>query len=284
MKNIRLVALDLDGTLLDDNKNLPEDNRKALEACVTRGIYVVPCTGRLSTGIPQEILDIGVRYAITINGGAIEDLKTQSFLDKQLLDKETALFVMDMVREYPNVMCDAYVDNQGISESKYYDHLYRFGMSEVIQNMIRRTRSVVPNIIDYIKEPGRTINKINMYFASLEEKQIIREKLKQVPGILVTSSVHNNLEINGCGAEKGSALLRLADHLGISQDETMAFGDGENDYSLIEKAGLGVVMENGIEGLKAIADYITGTNNDAGVARTIEAFILNHENIREEAL
>ena len=102
----------------------------------------------------------------------------------------------------------------------------------------------------------------------------MREVLAKEPDILVSSSLPNNLEINAAGADKGSALLRLAEHLGIRKEETMAFGDGENDISMIRLAGFGVAMENGEESVKAMADYVTVTNNEAGVAAAIRKFVL----------
>lgn len=272
---IRLVAFDLDGTVLDDEKCLPERNRRALAACVERGILIVPCTGRLATGIPREILDIGVRYAVTINGGAVCDLKEDCVLDLQLLDKTTALAVMKLARQRPRVMCDAYADGRAISEVRYYDHLEQFGIPPAICRMIRQTRVKVPDMEEYLNRPDVNVNKINMYFADGAERELLREQLRQFPDILVTSSVVNNLEINGAGASKGPALGRLAGLLGIDMCDTMAFGDGDNDYSMIEMAGIGVAMENGEERLRAAADYVTGSNNDAGVAQAVEKLILS---------
>lgn len=271
---IRLVAFDLDGTALDDEKNLPERNRLALAACAERGILIVPCTGRLAAGIPQEILELGVRYAITVNGGAIEDLREERTLDLQLVGRETALAVMQLAMSRPGIMCDAYADGRGISEARYYDHLEQFGIPPQIVKMIRQTRTKVPDMLEYISRPQTAVNKVNMYFADLRERELMREQLKRFPDILVTSSVVNNLEINGAGASKGPALKRLAGLLDIDIGETMAFGDGGNDYSMIETAGIGVAMENAEEELRAAADYVTGSNNDAGVALAIEKFIL----------
>lgn len=272
---IRLVAFDLDGTVLDDEKHVPEANRRALTACAERGIWIVPCTGRVAAGIPKEVLDLGVRYAITINGSTIEDLRQGRTLDRQLLDKETALAVMRLAMRHPDIMCDVYADGRGISEPRYYDHLEQFGISDRIVRMIRQTRTKVPDMQEYICRPQTEVNKVNMYFADLRKKELLREQLKSIPGILVTSSVVNNLEINGAGASKGPALERLAAFLGIDARETAAFGDGGNDYTMIEAAGIGIAMENGEEALKAAADYVTGSNNDAGVARAIEKLILS---------
>ncbi len=273
---IRMVAFDLDGTVLDDEKRLPEANRQALAACVERGILIVPCTGRLSAGIPPEILDIGVHYAITINGGAIEDLRESRLLDRQLLDKETALAIVKLAQRQPGVMCDAYADGRGISEPRYYDHLERFHISSATAKMLRQTRERIPSVLEYISRPGTEINKINMYFADMAERERMKETLKQFSGILVTSSIVNNLEINSADASKGAALRRLAAILDINLREIAAFGDGGNDYSMIETAGIGIAMKNGEEGLKAVADYVTESNNDAGVAAAIRKFILSY--------
>ncbi len=272
---IRLVAFDLDGTVLDDEKHVPEANRRALTACAGRGIWIVPCTGRVAAGIPKEVLDLGVRYAITINGSTIEDLQQGRTLDRQLLDKETALAVMRLAMRHSDIMCDVYADGRGISEPRYYDHLEQFGISDRIVRMIRQTRTKVPDMLEYICRPQTEVNKINMYFADMRKKELLREQLKSIPGILVTSSVVNNLEINDAGASKGPALKRLAAFLGIDVRETAAFGDGGNDYTMIEAAGIGIAMENGEEALKAAADYVTGSNNDAGVACAIEKLILS---------
>lgn len=270
---IRLVAFDLDGTVLDDNKCLSDENRRALAACVKKGIRIVPCTGRMAGGIPREILDLGVRYAVTINGGTIEDLCERRILDRQLLRKQTAIDIIKLAMNCSGVMCDAYVDEKGISEFRYYDHLEQYGFSAQIVELIRQTRTGVPDLVEYISRPESAVNKINLYFADLSERGRMRERLRQFADIRVTSSVENNLEINSRGASKGSALKRLTELLGINIRETMAIGDGENDYTMIKEAGIGVAMGNAEETLKTAADYVTGSNNDAGVAQVIAAFV-----------
>lgn len=275
---IRLIAFDLDGTLLDDEKKLPERNRRALEACADRGIFLVPCTGRNKSGIPPEILTLrGIRYAVTLNGAGIEDLAAGENLGRCLLNSETALAIMDMAEEYPRIMYDAYIDGSGISEERFYDHLEDFAILPRIQELIRRTRRKVPDIREYIRSTNCSVDKVNMYFSDLKERELMRQHLMRFHDIFVSSSVYNNLEINGEGAEKGAAILRLAERLGVDRSEVMAFGDGENDYSMIEKAGIGVVMANGEERLKAAADYMTATNNESGVALALEKLILSGE-------
>ena len=94
-------------------------------------------------------------------------------------------------------------------------------------------------------------------------------------GIIISSSLYNNLEINAEGATKGNALMWLASHLGISRERTMAFGDGENDVTMLKAAGIGIAMGNGLEMAKRAADQVTLTNDEDGVADAIERLILN---------
>ena len=243
--SIRLIALDLDGTLLNSKKELTERNRKALETCIAQGIWIVPCTGRTSMGIPDFVRGIpGVRYAITVNGGMIEDMEESKVLDEHLLKKETALELIDLVKDR-HIMYDAYIGGQGISEDKFYNHLEDYRITPEIQMLVKKTRIMVPSIVEYVKKWNGMIDKVNYFFDDLEERQEIWELLKQRDDILVSTSLYNNLEINGPGASKGEGLLRLASILGIRREETMAFGDGNNDASMIRDAGIGVVMENG---------------------------------------
>lgn len=272
--SIQLIALDLDGTLLDSRKRLSDRNRKAIEACIARGIYVVPCTGRTAEGVPSMIKEIpGIRYAITVNGGMIEDMEKKLVLDRRLMEKETALSVLEQIKDR-HIMYDIYADGQGISEDRFYNHLDEYKVTKEIQILVRKTRRVVPDIIEYVKNKPGMVDKINLFFSDLDEREEIRTLLKQRTDVIVSSSLYNNLEINALGAEKGEALLRLASILGLSGEETMACGDGDNDFSMIRLAGTGVAMENGEESLKAVADYITGSNDESGVAQAIEKLVL----------
>ena len=272
--SIQLIALDLDGTLLDSRKRLPHRNRKAIEACIARGIQVVPCTGRTAEGVPSMIKEIsGIRYAITVNGGMIEDMEKKLILDRRLMEKETALSVLEQIKDR-HIMYDIYADGQGISEDRFYNHLDEYKVTKEIQILVKKTRRVVPDIIEYVKNKPGMVDKVNLFFSDLDEREEIRTLLKQRTDVIVSSSLYNNLEINAIGAEKGEALLRLASILGLSREEKMACGDGDKDFSMIRLSGTGVAMENGEESLKAIADYITGSNDEAGVAQAIEKLVL----------
>lgn len=275
--NIKLIALDLDGTLLNSKKQLSEGNRIAISSCIQKGILIVPCTGRTVLGIPEVVKRIpGVRYAITTNGAVIEDMEENKLIDSRLLSNELAMELLRLIDSYP-VMYDPYIDRRGVSEPRFFEHLSEYGLRPEIQTLIRQTRDVYPNIIEFVEKSQKSVEKINLFFRDMEERYRLRAVLEKREDILVTSSMELNLEINAVGATKGNGILRLASHLGLKKEETMAVGDGENDFSMIQEAGLGVAMKNGKKELLDMADYITDTNDEDGVAVAINRFALGKE-------
>lgn len=275
MKNIGLIALDLDGTLLDSRKHLSERNREVLGRCARMGIQIVPTTGRAADGLTDSVRTLpGVNYAITTNGGTIADLAAGTSLKRCTLTNSKALEIIHIIKKY-RAMFDPYIDGRGISQPEFFDHMEDYGLSPVIQEMVRATRDVVPDIQAYVTDCGKDVEKVNVYMADVNDVKLLRKDLLAVDGIVISSSLYNNLEINALGATKGNALMWLADYLGIDRCATMAFGDGENDISMLEAAGVGVAMANGLDIAKAAADEITLTNDEDGVAAAIERLIFN---------
>lgn len=275
--NAKIIALDLDGTLLDSEKHLSARNRAALEACIQKGIYVVPTTGRPAAGIMQEILSIkGIRYAITVNGGVIADLAEKRCLKRCIIPNGRALALLKRLGKY-HVMYDPYMDGKGISQPDFIEHMDDYKIPETIQRLVRATRSVVPDILEYVEQCGSDVEKINVFLADMGEMVPLRQELSAFEDMVISSSMVNNLEINALGATKGEALLWLADFLGVPCEDTIAFGDGENDISMLRAAGIGIAMANASDIVKEAADQLTGTNDKDGVACAIEQMILERD-------
>lgn len=273
MRNIKLIALDLDGTLLNMEKKVPQGNYQALKECEKAGIQIVLATGRGVGGIPPMIRELpGANYAITTNGAVVADLKNNKAIKTCGLSNEMIQRILNIAKKYHSAT-DPFIDGRAITEPASIDHMDEFGLSPEMQKLIRDTREVVPNVMEYVKTTGAEAEKVNIFMADLEEREVLRKELMAIPELSISSSMYNNLEVNAKGADKGSALLWLADYLGIDREETMSFGDGENDIPMIQAAGIGVAMENALDTVKAAADMITLKNDEDGVAAAIRKII-----------
>ena len=271
-KDIRLIGLDLDGTTLTSDKVLTPHTKEVLESCLRQGIQILPATGRARSGIPDYLTEIeGIRYVVVSNGAAVVDLETGENVYTNCISWERALEIFDILEEY-HTFYDIYALGKGWCEGRFYDHLERYRIESNIEQLIRTSRTRIDDLRSWVKEHQAPIEKINMFFAREEERQKAFTELEKVPDLAVTCSLVNNLEINDRSCNKGDALLNLGKILDISLDQIMACGDGNNDYEMIKQAGTGVAMENGEPGVKKIADFITKTNDEEGVAFAIEHF------------
>lgn len=272
--DIRLIALDLDGTLLDSRKCLSQRNYAVLQECMRRGIEIVPCTGRIWQGVPDSVrLMPGIHYAITINGAVVEQVETGEILDERKFPLETALEILELAKSF-DTMYDAYAGGLAFGEARFMDHMDRYGIPSQLQSMVRSTRQVVPDVMAKVRELNCPVEKINYFFGDLEERMRARKALEQREDLVISASFPYNLELNTPGATKGEAIQRLAKHLGLSGEQTMGFGDGENDVTTMTMSGFGIAMSNGMEVVKQAADYITLSNDEDGVAVAIEKFVL----------
>lgn len=274
---IRLIALDLDGTLLTTDKRLTKRTEEALAEAASRGIHIVPATGRSITGLARKVRDLPfVRYGITVNGAAVWDMREELCIARRAFSNGQALEIWDFLEQY-HTMTDACVDGTARMTPEYYRELDRYMPDEPRRFLIRSTRVPTEALRDWIRDPEKTVEKFNIFFEQRREADRLRarEELKQFDYLAVTTSLGNNLEINHKDATKGNGLKALADYLGIAREETMAFGDGENDISMLSQAGVGVAMENAAALVKNAADFVTLSNDMDGVAYAIETRILN---------
>lgn len=269
-QDIRVVGLDLDSTLLRDDKTISERTRRTLEEAIQKGIYILPATGRTRTGIPECVLAIeGVRYGVCSNGAVVVDLATGEEWYSCKLDYGDALELADRLEGY-HTMYDCYIDGRGYTEKRFLSRLEDYKVEPKIQEMILKTRNPVDHLLETVEKLHRPVEKFNMFFGDLEEREQALKQLSGLPHLKVTSSLSNNLEINAAECNKGAALLGFAKKMGFSGGQVMCCGDGNNDYDMIRMCGVGVAMMNAVDSVKQIADYITYTNEEDGAARAIE--------------
>ncbi len=272
---IKMIGFDLDGTLLTDQKELGEYTVQILKRAVEEGIVILPITGRPLCGLPEEVTGLtGLRYAITANGARILDLKNAAVLKEQLVSVETAEKILDILGNYDSFR-EIYYDGTGYAEREKLEQIDHFFEEGPMAEYVRSTRQPVENLMDKFRKESREVDKVQGVFADLGEREAALDEIRKLEGVIITGALHNNIEVNAAGVDKGNALLWLAQYLGIAPEETMAFGDGNNDITLLEKAGTGVAMKNGIEEVKHAADRITEkTNDEEGAAKFIETYVL----------
>ena len=270
---IKLILLDLDGTLLTSDKRISPGNYAALERACAKGIHIVPSTGRFFDGIPQVVRDLSfVRYAITVNGAQIYDRTEDRILRRAEIQPADAERIYDRLEALP-VIYDCFLDGWGYMDRRNYQRIDQFISDPRVNRMVKDLRKPVENFRAFMREQNRPVQKIQMFFRDMAlREQVWTQLIREFPDMSVTSSISNNVEINARHANKGEALEFLCRYLGLEVGQSMAFGDGSNDRSMIEAAGVGVAMANADQALKAAADYITDTNDNDGVAKAMEKF------------
>lgn len=274
--SIKLIAFDLDGTFLDDKKNCIKENMEAIRAAAEMGVHIVPSSGRMFNGIPEPIRNLPfVRYGITINGASVYDSKEEKTIYQAEIPLEDAEKIFDYADTLP-VIYDCYMGSKGWMDRSFYENAAETVTDKVVLNMVWQLRSPVDNFRQFIREQGRSLQKIQMMFKDMDRKKAELERIPLLfPGYVATSSLYNNIEINTKDANKGAGLKALCEHLGIDLSEAMALGDGGNDITMLKAAGIGVAMGNADEKVKASADVVVGTNEEAGVAEAIRRYVLD---------
>ena len=270
---VKLIAFDLDGTLFDDRKQLPQENIAALRAAGDAGILLVPATGRILQGLPDQLLQLGLfRYFIFANGASVYDLDTETQLFSACIPPELAVRICEHMDTLP-ILYDCYRGEWGYMTQWMYEAAPDFfALEPEILKLVRRLRKPVPELKENIREVDVPLEKLQMYFRPeqmAERERQLLELPRLFPEIAATSSLKNNIEINSIKAGKGRALLELCAQLGIAPEDTVAFGDGLNDADMLEAAGYGAAMENAADAVKQKADAVIENNNDAGVGKEI---------------
>ena len=264
----KIIALDMDGTLLDDDKKITEENKKALMRAKDKGVKVVLSSGRPKDGLIKYLDELELiqddEYVLSYNGCLVQEAKSGKILHEVGLKGTDLHYMYTLSREF-NVNIHAFSEKYGLITPKMSKY------TEVEASL----NGIEPTIIDFFDIPDdENIIKIML----VDEAEILDEAISRLPQEAydkynIVKSAPYFLEIINKNGNKGEGLKALAEHLGVKREEVMAFGDASNDREMIEYAGLGVAMENAMEEIKEVADYITCNNNEDGVAKVINKFI-----------
>ena len=288
----KLIAIDLDGTLLNSYGQVSERNREALKKAQEKGIQIVLASGRSTNSVKNIANELGDNnYIICGNGSLVYDLQSDEIIYDKFIEKKKALQIIKICEEN-SIYYNVYTENMVIAKSLSNNDLF-YHQENANKPDSRKTKiNLVENIYEYIQNiENENILKFTISDSSSIIFNSIIKKLREIKNIDVLDVAHMSRKIIKAGTEevqmayyyteitsenvdKWNAIKWLAERLDIPNEEVIGIGDNVNDKLMIENSGLGVAMGNSAPYIKEIADRVVASNNDDGVAEIIEEIIV----------
>ena len=279
MSSIRLIAVDIDGTLLDSRGRLPDAHRDALADVVSRGIEVALVTGRSFhfTRPIAELLPMPLTLIVN-NGAVVKDTSGVTAL-RHLLPREAARLILAATSAYEDsvaIVFDRPDERQIVFDRMDWSHPQRRGYYEKNRAFIA---SAPASLVEALSEDPIQV----MFNGGVGAMRGLVSALRGLPAAAQYSVAITEYEardfalvdVNGAGCTKGTTLARWAAARGIARDQIMAVGDNLNDVEMLDFAGVAVVMGNAADGLKSRGYRLTASNDEAGLASAISAYVAN---------
>lgn len=270
--DIKLIALDLDGTLLnDDHMTISKRNIAALNSANSKGVNIVITSGRSLAQCKNIIFQLPfIKYGIFSNGAYTVNLKSNKVVNRILIVKNDVLDIINILKQHK-------VFVMAFNEGKVYTQrglkLKNPLIPKIFLEHLERNCVQVDDLYDFMSL--RNMEKIDITGIDDKRQSKIEADIKKVKNIVITSSIPHNIELNAKNATKGVALEFLLEYLNINEENAMAFGDNGNDLSMLSLAKFSVAMENGISEAKQVAKIIAPPNSKDGVATVIENYLLS---------
>lgn len=269
----QLMAVDMDGTLLNSQKQIAPRDAEALNRAFDRGKQVVFSTGRCIAELEAFFpLFPKMRYVLGESGALIYDLCERRALHRQSFDPELVEEIWRRVG-HRDLMPQLLMDDKTVMRQWDVDHLEHFRMSHYRRHFVE-TGHMVEDTWELCRMRGwKTVDKICLYHSSPEERALSRQALSDLP-LTLADAEETSLELSPLDVDKGRGLGILCRHLGLTPDETIAVGDSYNDLSILRAAGLAVAMGNAVEAVRDVCGAVVADNDHCGVAEAVERFLL----------
>ena len=266
----KLIAIDMDGTLLNSKNQVSERTKKAILKAKEKEVHIVLATGRILRSALYYSKSLSLSNPIVASNGAVIVDGASEIIHKKTLDKNSIRDLIDIGNKN-NIYFHFYDESYFYSTMRVKEVLdfYNEGDSKFSIEM-----KLFQDIEDLISKDDFNVYKFLFVEEDLDKLQEFRNKLSSIENINISSSWRNNVEAMAINVSKGEALKKLCEKLNVKSQEVIAIGDSENDLSMLKFAGLSVAMKNGTKIIKKQADYITDSNDNHGVAKVIEKFIL----------
>ena len=270
---IKLIALDLDGTVLTDSNTLSDRVKRSLEKAIQSGIEVVAASGRPYGSMPKNVLGIeGLNYSITSNGAAVHDNSGRR-IHSSLISENDVISLLKITEEF-DLIFEAFVDGLTYTDSRYTANPLKYGCSEAYVDYVKASHGHIDNMREFIYNHRRELDSIEIVCTDAKKRAHIRQLVKDSTcEFYITSSSENFIEFMDKSATKGNAVDWLCNYLDVKTENTCACGNADNDADMIEQSGFGAAVENASKLCLDCADIIVPSNNNDGVARLIEIIL-----------
>jgi len=267
----KLIAFDMDGTLLTSDKTVSDKTMEALYKVKEAGKEITISTGRNMCEMAGPLSGLPmVKYVMAISGALIMDVFNDAVIYSISLEKEIYNQIFDIVGD-EDVMYHIHSDLSIMQKDKV-THTADYNMG-AYQDMFMKITTKADNIREYCNQNNPNVYKLNLYCRSTEQREMLYERLKGLP-IEMSYAETASLECSPKGISKGSGLKKLCEHLGITIDEAIAVGDAENDLEILKTAGLSVAMGNAKDIVKQTAAVTVSDNDHDGCAEVIYKYML----------
>lgn len=276
-KKIRLIAFDMDGTVLDDHKKILPETKEILERATRKGMVLLPATGRPFCGLSDQIHQLeGVQYVMTCNGAGIYERESGVCLYEENMELAGFLPMLERL-DALEVAADPFLKGGAVMNEAKWSLVKEMHLSPELEEYVRMSRTMVADLAGYLRERGDDIEKLTINFVpeadgTRRDYEKVLAVLKDYPGYHAVHGGMNNIEVTKKGISKGSGLRWIGEYLGIALDEMIAFGDSGNDLEMLAVAGIGVAMGNAEEEAKKTADFVTAANNENGIEKALKKF------------
>ena len=272
MAEIKLIATDLDGTFLRGGDSPHPENIEAVKECQAAGIKVCACTGRSFNRAKDIIQEVGFdQFCVVNNGASIVDWRTGMHRYRNRFEPESIEKIVDVMMSY-----NASFGLTGFETLYMLEGYVGEWYVELDEDMKQKVNGhIYPTKQALIEACAEDVERMNLNLPFLQTYEDLREKLSAVADVEITASGPHSLEITHMDGDKSQTLMVLADIYNVKPENVMAFGDSFNDMYMLAWAGTGVAMGNADERLKAVADYVTDINMNAGVAQAIRKIALH---------
>lgn len=271
--DIRLIALDMDGTLLDaDHHTIPPRNISALRAAAERGIHIAIASGRSWSLVREHAKALGcVDLAITANGAYALDTRRGEALASFPMDPRQCVDIIHILRRR-GLFYELYIGPDNYMDEGDLEQAAGLGFSARFMEMFRRNTTLVPDVAQVAAQgqPG----KFDIFYVPPADREQVAQEIAATGPLAFTSPLGENMELNAPGVHKGRALAAVAQRLGLGPEQVMAFGDADNDLEMLDFAHWSFAMGNAADAVKAAARFQTGPNYAAGVGQAVEEYVL----------